>query len=144
MTERLFVYGTLRASADHPMGRLLRDHAALIGTGTIRARLYIINDPDTPGDNFYPGAVPCASDAERVEGEVYALHDPETVQAAFDEYEACSPNWPEPHEFILRRVPVTLQSGEEVWARSYLYAWDVTGARHVASGVFDALARDVR
>lgn len=143
-SDHLFVYGTLLAGAEHPMGTLLRGHARYVNHGTIRARLYIIDDPDEPGQNRYPGAVPSGNPADRVHGEVYALDDAETVLAAFDDYEACSPRWPEPHEFLRRRVTVEMAEGGRCQAISYLYTWDVSGARHVASGRFDQIAPDVR
>ncbi|KNG95601.1 gamma-glutamylcyclotransferase family protein [Pseudaestuariivita atlantica] len=142
--EALFVYGTLRASADHPMGRLLRDHARLVGRGHIRARLYVIDDPDEPGQNFYPGALPSPDPEDRVHGEVYEVVDPEAVFPAFDRYEACSPDHPEPHEFILREVPVTMEDGATLRARSYLYSWDVGDAERVTSGRYEDRAPDVR
>ncbi len=140
----LFVYGTLRASADHPMGRLLRDHAELIGAGSIRARLYVIDDPDEPGQNFYPGALPSPDPGDRVYGELYLITRPEHVFAAFDRYEACSPDHPEPHEFILRQIPVRMEDGQQILARSYLYSWDVSGAERVLSGRYTDRAPDVR
>jgi len=140
----LFVYGTLLTVADHPMGNLLRTHGALRGRGSIRARLYMIDDPDDPGQNFYPGALPSGDPQDRVYGELYNLTDPGAVLPQFDEYEACSANWPEPHEFLRRTVPVTLEDGETVSAVTYLYTWDVSGARHIASGRFNELSRDTR
>lgn len=140
----LFVYGTLLTIADHPMGALLRQYGRMIGTGSIQARLYIIDDPDDPGQNFYPGALPAANPADRVYGEVYEITDPDAVFPAFDRYEACSPDWPEPHEFILRRVTVTLADGAVLPAVSYLYSWDVSGAEPVPSGRFAGPAGAVR
>jgi gamma-glutamylcyclotransferase (GGCT)/AIG2-like uncharacterized protein YtfP len=140
----LFVYGTLLTVARHPMGNLLREHGEFAGTGSIRARLYIIDDPDEPGQNFYPGAVPSANNEDRVHGELYALHSPELVLGEFDDYEACSPRWPEPHEFLRRRVEVLLECGTVKPALTYLYTWDVTSARHIASGRFTEASPDVR
>ena len=55
---RLFVYGTLKPVAEHPLGRLLLDGAYSLGTGSIQARLYLIREVDAEGDNSYPGALP--------------------------------------------------------------------------------------
>ena len=90
----LFVYGTLLTVARHPMGNLLREHGEYTGCGSIRARLYIINDPDEPDQNFYPGAVPSGNIGDRVHGELYSLRAPELVLEQFDDYEACSARWP--------------------------------------------------
>ena len=77
-------------------------------------------------------------------GDIYQVKSPETVLPAFDAYEACSPDWPEPHEFMLRKVPVLLEEGTEIAAHTYLYTWDVTNAQHVPSGRWTQVARDVR
>lgn len=143
LPDRLFVYGTLLTVAEHPMGALLRDKARFLAHGAIQARLYIIDDPDDPGANFYPGALPSPDPADRVHGEVYSLTDPAHLIEAFNDYEACSPNWPEPHEFLLRNLPVQTDQGL-IQAATYLYTWDVTGARHIPSGRFTELSPDTR
>lgn len=124
-------------AADHPIGNKLRQSSDLIGLGWIRACLYHIQDPEEPG-NRYPGAVPSGYDHDRVHGEVYALHDDAAgLIAAFDIYEACDPSRPEPHEFMRRRVPVTLEDNRVVEAISYFYAWDLSRATQVPSGRFN-------
>ena len=56
----LFVYGTLTRTAGHPMGARLRAHSAYVGPGAIRARRYVIRDPDGL-EGAYPGALPSGS-----------------------------------------------------------------------------------
>lgn len=140
--DHLFVYGTLQTSAEHPLGDLLRAAAVHVGTGSIQARLYIVEDPD-PVDNRYPGALPSPDPADRVYGEVYQVLEPSRVFGALDAYEACSPDWPEPHEFMLRRVEVAMADGGALTAGAYLYTWDVSTARHVPSGRFTEVASEV-
>lgn len=141
--SHLFVYGTLLAVADHPMGRLLRGGATLIGQGWFRGRLYIIDDPEEPG-NRYPGAVPSGFAADRVHGEIWHLTDTERLIDAFDVYEACDPSRPEPHEFTRRVIPVTGEDGATVWAASYLYAWDTSRASLIPDGQFTHHMPDTR
>lgn len=137
----LFVYGTLLSAADHPIGIRLRQESDMIGLGWIRARLYHIEDPEDPSQR-YPGAVPSGYDHDRVHGEVYALHDgADALIAAFDIYEACDPSRPEPHEFIRRRIPVTLEDNRVIQAISYLYTWDLSRATRVPSGRFNRQLR---
>lgn len=142
-SSHLFVYGTLMTIADHPLGRRLRAESRFVGHGWIRACLYRIEDPESPGVG-YPGAVPSGYDMDRVHGEVYELHDAPTLLNVFDVYEACDPSRPEPHEFQLRRVPVTMMSGGVIHAMSYLYGWDLSRATRVPSGQFNRtpLSRD--
>jgi len=139
----LFIYGTLLAVARHPMGDALRAGGHRIGSGSIQARLYVIDDPDAPGENFYPGAVPSADPRDRVFGEVWDITAPD-LWARFDAFEACSADWPEPHEFMLRTIDVALNDGQVLQARSYLYTWDVTTARHIPDGRFTEASPDVR
>ena len=130
----LFVYGTLLANANHALGALLRRHATATGAGSIRARLYIIADPDD-ATNAYPGAVPSGDRDDRVHGEIYALTgDPARLLATLDEFEHCSPGRPEPYEFLRRIVPVDADGGAVIKAMTYLYTWDVSRARHVPGG----------
>lgn len=144
MQPKLFVYGTLLAVAEHAMGALLRQNGALIGPGHIQARLYMIDDPDAPGENSYPGALPSPDPADRVHGELYEVHNPKTVFDAFDDFEACSARWPEPHEFLRRPVTVTMVDGTDLPATSYLYTWDISTATPIPSGRFTQVAPDVR
>ncbi len=143
--DLLFVYGTLLTLADHPLGASMREHCRRLGPGSIQARLYIIDDPDEPGINSYPGAVPSGDADDSVHGEVYRV----TGNAAelfmiLDRYEACSPDRPQPHEFQRRSMPVRIVGGEPVEATVYLYTWDVSRARHVPSGRYDGHLGNVR
>lgn len=141
--NHLFVYGTLMTVADHPMGNRLRAGATLLGSGWIRACLYHIEDPEEPG-NRYPGAVPSGFVEDRVFGELYQLHRPAELLAAFDVYEACDDTRPEPHEFQRRTIPVTLDDGRVIPSVSYFYAWDLSRASRLRSGRFQEVARDTR
>lgn len=141
----LFIYGTLLAVSEHPLAALLRDRAERVGTGSIRARLYMIEEEDAQGYNIFPGAVPSAYDEDRVFGEVWNITDPGAVYPAFDAYENCGPDWPQPNEFLLRPVDVRLdQTARDLRCRAYLYTWDVTRARHVPSGRFTERAPQTR
>ena len=143
-TTYFFVYGTLLESAGHSMHEVLSAHATHYAAGSIQARLYLISEIDAQGPNSYPGAVPSALAADRVHGATYDVHDPETLFAAFDEYEACTPNWPKPYEFLLRPVEVLLETGEVLWAKAYLYTWDTSRARLIPSGRFTERLPDAR
>lgn len=142
--EFLFVYGTLLAEAQHPMGDLLRAHGTEIGSGHIQARLYIIEEIDAEGVNRYPGAVPSAFAEDRVHGRLYRVTDPDVIYPAFNHFEACTPDWPEPYEFELRPIAVTLTSGKTYKAASYLYTWDTSRATPVPAGRYTEVSPDVR
>ena len=140
----LFVYGTLLRSANHPLGAVLRDNARFIGAASIRARLYIIADPDD-STNAYPGAIPSANSLDFVFGELYGLSgDPGRLLATLDEFEHCSPDRPEPHEFLRRRIDATTADGMVMQAVAYLYSWDVSHARLVPGGRFTGDGSNIR
>ena len=141
---RLFVYGTLQRSAEHPLGDVLRTHATYIGDGSIRARLYWINDPVEPDANFFPGAVPSARSEDRVHGELYEVHAPDVLYPILDDFEATGEGHPEPYEFLLRPVDVVMATGDIVSAASYLYTWDISDAVRISSGRFEEKAPNVR
>lgn len=138
----LFVYGTLLADSDHPIARLLAVNGRRIARGSIAGRLYIVPDP-TDATNSYPGALPSGVPGERVHGEIYEITgDRAALFAKLDHYEVCSPDFPEPHEFLRRRVTVDLEDGGSMLAMCYLYTWDVSGARHIPTGRYvDVLER---
>ncbi len=139
----LFVYGTLLTVAEHPMGALLRQNATLLGAGWFHGRLYLIDDPEEPG-NLYPGAVPSGYAEDTVHGEVWHLQDAATLIEAFDIYEACDASRPEPYEFLRRTIPVTRPDGSVIDAACYLYAWDTSRATPIPSGRFDKMSPDTR
>ena len=126
------------------MGQLLRANARSLGFGSICARLYIVDDPDAPGESRYPAALPSPNSSERVFGEVFEVLSPDVVFPELDAFEACSPEWPEPHEFLRRNVTVTMADGTECAAMTYLYTWDVSTAEHIPSGRYTEVSPDVR
>ncbi len=140
----LFVYGTLLSEAQHAMGALLAEHSSPFGSGSIQARLYLITEEDQHGTNTYPGAVPSAYAEDRVHGQLFAIRAPNIVYPAFNEFEACTPGWPEPYEFELRPIDVTMDNGETRRAASYLYTWDTSRAELIPEGRFTQVASDVR
>lgn len=142
--EYFFVYGTLLAEAGHPMSAPLSEAATEVGRGSIQARLYIIHEEEAQGPNSYPGAVPSPFPEDRVHGVLYRVHSPEPMFSIFDDYEACAAGWPEPYEFLLRPIDVTLDNGQTLRAASYLYTWDTSRAAYVPSGRFTDTASNAR
>lgn len=142
--DHLFVYGTLKSGAQHPMGAVLHDHARLEAHATIQARLYIITEIDQLGENRYPGAVPSDHPDDRVHGEVWRVLRPTLLYPKLDAYECCSPEWPEPHEFLYRRITATTDNGDTLPVGAYLYSWDTARAEHLPAGRYNSLATAVR
>jgi gamma-glutamylcyclotransferase (GGCT)/AIG2-like uncharacterized protein YtfP len=120
----LFVYGTLMAAADHPMGRRLGREARLIGPATIRGRLYDLGR--------YPALIESGTEDGLVHGEVHELASPASSLRWLDAYEGIVPGREAPYERLLR--PVDLAAGARLEAWVYLYRRDVHRARHLESG----------
>lgn len=128
MLDRLFVYGTLTRSFDHPMSQLLSRHADFLGPAHCQGRLYLMK--------HYPGLVLSDDPADIVFGELYRMHRPEELLREIDMYEACSDGFAAPTEYLRQMMPVTLEDGTTSEAWTYIYNWPVTGLPRIASGRF--------
>jgi gamma-glutamylcyclotransferase (GGCT)/AIG2-like uncharacterized protein YtfP len=126
--DHLFVFGTLLSGYDHPMSRLLSQRAELIGEARCTGRLYLVR--------HYPGMVPSTDASDHVFGELYRMRDAPDLLRTLDDYEGCSEKYPQPHEYVRRRVAVTLSDGATVQAWTYLYNRPVTHLPRIASGRF--------
>jgi gamma-glutamylcyclotransferase (GGCT)/AIG2-like uncharacterized protein YtfP len=126
MSDRLFVYGTLRAHGRRGMHPLLADGARLLGSGRVRGRLFDLG--------AFPGLVPAQDPGSWVRGEAYVLLDPERTLARLDEYEGCGRSDPEPHAFARVERDVFLDSGERTAAWVYVYRGSPANGREIVSG----------
>ena len=131
--ECLFVYGTLRRGAGHPMAELLADHGDFIGAACCQGRLFHID--------YYPGLVPSEDPSHQVKGDVYALRDPAGLLPRLDEYEECGPGFPEPAEYVREWRTVVLMDGRVLSAWVYIYNRDTEILPEIASGDFLAHAK---
>ncbi len=128
MTERLFVYGTLRRGSRHPLAGQLAAKASFLGEARFNGRLYRIT--------HYPGAVASSQPDDWVQGDVYVLQDP-TFLTALDRYEGCGPNDAKPTQYLRLLQNVTLSDGTSVDAWAYIYNWPVETLERIMSGRFD-------
>lgn len=128
MPDYLFVFGTLLSGYDHPMARLLGQSAELIGEASYRGKLYLVR--------HYPGMVASDDPADLVFGELYRMHDPDALLRTLDSYEGCTPDRPQPHEYLRARITVELSDGRAVETWTYLYNHPITHLPRIASGRF--------
>ena len=133
MTDRLFVYGTLRKDVPNSMFHLLAGEAKLVGRARAPGRMLNLGD--------YPGLVPSTGSGSCVHGEVYALAAAATTLARLDEYERCGSNDPKLHEFERVEMEVLLESGARVNAWVYVYTGSTTGKQEIVSGDYSDEAR---
>lgn len=122
----LFVYGTLRRAAGHPMHASLRAVASFVGDARVRGRLYLIT--------HYPGLV-LDNDAGWVTGELYRLGDPSALER-LDVYEGVSGQDRRPHEYRRVQRSVELCRGGRRLAWIYEYGWSTRGRTPILSGDF--------
>lgn len=128
MQSFLFVYGTLRRSANHPMHQLLEQTSRFIGMAHFRGTLYQVT--------HYPAVVASANPDEQVLGEVYQLLQPEQTLPQLDKYEECGADFPEPQEYRRELQSVRLENGDSLAAWVYLYNRDTRMLRPIPSGDF--------
>jgi gamma-glutamylcyclotransferase (GGCT)/AIG2-like uncharacterized protein YtfP len=111
-------------SAHHMISSL----GEFIGEAQAQGELYQIE--------YYPGFIDSHGPDDIVFGEVFKLHSAEAFKT-LDDYEGCSPKYPEPREYSRIIYPVTLLSGEplpECWL--YRYNWPVDKQAQILSGKF--------
>ncbi|MEX2617124.1 MAG: gamma-glutamylcyclotransferase family protein [Alphaproteobacteria bacterium] len=132
MAEHLFVYGSLRRGAGHPIHRILARHATPLGPAVWQGRLYRIG--------WYPGAVASDNATDGVRGDVYRLRAPRLTLPPLDRFENCGPGFPVPTEFVRERHAVRRPDGGFLSAWIYVYHRPVNGLRRIAGG--DFLARN--
>lgn len=128
ISDCIFVYGSLLSTVAHPKGEQLRREAGLIGSATVRGRLYRVS--------WYP-AVKLGGSAI-VHGELYRMHMPSVTLAWLDEYEGITPGpsgVAASDEYERRAITVTLDQGDgDVEAWIYHYRRSIEGVPMVASG----------
>jgi len=107
-TEHIFVYGTLRRGADHPMGAQLETGATYLGPARWRGRLYSLGP--------YPAAVRDAGHTW-VLGDLYRLDDP-ALLSRLDEYEVLGPDDREGYHRIMDNVH-TDDGPRRAWLYTY-------------------------
>lgn len=113
--EYLFVYGSLRRTAATREHRAMLAYGDYLEDGFMKAKLSWVNG--------YPVAhVLNLSKVDRIEGEVYELHDAGPLFAWLDDYEDCLPSSPYPRVYQRKQYPVNLASGRVLSAWVYVAA----------------------
>ncbi|MGZ8227878.1 MAG: gamma-glutamylcyclotransferase family protein [Methylococcaceae bacterium] len=123
--ELLFVYGTLRKHAFKSRHYLLAGQCDYFSDGCLRGKLYEVDD--------YPGAIESNDREDKIYGELYRLID-DAVLSRLDDYEECSDDFPAPHEYSRKQLPIILPNGDSVLAWAYLYNPDVCNLKRITSG----------
>lgn len=134
MNPRLFVYGTLMSAASGEKGREARRRLARearpLGPATMPGALYDLGR--------YPGFVPGGDAGRLAHGELFEIADAALTFSWLDAYEGIVPGAPAPHEYerLLRSAALGGEAACSAWV--YVYRWDISKARAVASGRWSA------
>lgn len=123
MTERLFVYGSLRRGSGHPMSTWLAAFTRVLAAGKVRGSLFRVS--------YYPGLVPGPG---WVVGELLELELPTAKETlvALDAFEVCA--WRDDDEFRRERSTIVLADGSEIEAWVYWFRESTQGLEAVPDG----------
>ena len=114
--QNIFVYGTLRRGENLPLAKRLADEAIYLGEGYFNGIMHQLGS--------YPGVVDSDSADDQVVGDLYKIGDNPDLLDALDEYEGCTPDFSEPHEYVRVIRPIKF-SERVVHAWIYIYNWDI-------------------
>lgn len=126
-TEYLFVYGTLRRAAQHPMHQSMLRFAEFMADGHVAGQLYCVGS--------YPALI-LKTPSVNVKGELYRVLDAEKLWPLLDQYEGIGQGFAEPYEYRKAQISVTTVEGEHYLATAYLYNRSVTDLRLLPHGDF--------
>jgi gamma-glutamylcyclotransferase (GGCT)/AIG2-like uncharacterized protein YtfP len=121
--EFIFVYGTLRKASATPMSRVLARYSEYINVASIQAVLYQVDD--------YPCVIESTNPDDKVSGELHKILDSDSLLPLLDDYEECSAQFPEPHEYIRKILTITLPNHSQVYAWAYVYNRDVSQLQRI-------------
>jgi len=105
------------------MSRVLADYSVYVDDASIRAVLYEVD--------AYPCVIESTNPNDKVAGELYKILDSETLLPLLDEYEECTEQFHEPHEYIRKPLTVTLPDHSQVIAWVYVYNLDVSQLQRI-------------
>jgi gamma-glutamylcyclotransferase (GGCT)/AIG2-like uncharacterized protein YtfP len=127
--DLLFVYGTLRERAAHPMAAYLWRRATPLGLAKFQGRMYRVA--------HYPGVVASDDPADQVTGTLLRLGPRfETTLRQLDRYEGYSPADKAGSLFVREKAQVTDTQGRTHLAWIYLYNRPVAQCPRIVSGDF--------
>ena len=113
------------------MYHVLARYCYYVSDGYIQGKLYEVNG--------YPGAIESNNQQDKVFGEIYRMMDDNTILSKLDKYEECTDKFPKPHEYIRKKLPVTLSDSSIVTAWVYIFNHDVSNLIAIKSGDYLSL-----
>ena len=126
ITNKIFVYGTLKEVFSNKAAIFLHQNPCFIGEAKVPGKLVKVN--------WYPGLIYAKKDKEMVYGEIFEMKQPYKILNQLDDYEGIGKNYLEPHEYKREVIPIGLNS-KIVSCWTCLYIGNKT-AKTISSGVF--------
>jgi len=133
--EFIFVYGTLRTETATVMSHLLVRHSEYLSNGVMQGRLYELDG--------YPGAVESREPDDKVLGALYRIVDRDMLLPELDLYEECTDNFPEPHEYVRKKVLISRDNGDSLIAWAYLFNRETSNLLQIKSGDYLNFTKEV-
>ncbi|MBU3915997.1 gamma-glutamylcyclotransferase [bacterium] len=124
--EFIFVYGTLRREFSTNTRQILVRHCEYFSDGHLRGKLYEVDG--------YPGVIESDNTEDKVFGELYKIIRGDQVLPQLDDYEQCAAKFPQPHEYLRKKLPISVADGGEVTAWVYVFNHDVSNLIQIESG----------
>jgi len=128
-TEYLFIYGTLQKNVGNSRFHLFAGYCSYFSKAYLQGKLFHVAD--------YPGAIESNEIDDKVYGELYKVNESKPLLTQLDIYEECSANFPQPHEYVRKKILVFLPDGNTVLAWVYLYNRDIQNLERIISGDYE-------
>lgn len=124
--EFIFVYGTLRKEISNNMNALLARYSDYFSDGYLQGKLYEVNG--------YPAAIESNNPQDKVYGEIYKMRNSDLLLPELDAYEECTRQFPTPHEYIRKKLIITLCDANKVRAWVYIFNHNIQNLTPINSG----------
>jgi len=122
----IFVYGTLLLKSGLPVIDFFHKNSSFVEGATFTGKLFEIDG--------YPGAVFSPDSRTLVHGKVFRMLDSKRVLAELDVYEETGTQFPDPNEYVRKKLVVQTFSGAKLNCWVYLYNWPVEELYQISSG----------
>lgn len=108
------------------MSEFVKQHSEFYSKGYFYGALYNIGT--------YPAAILGSEPTRKVYGEIVVVADIDSFFSVIDDYEEVGETFLQPNEYIRKKIPVYLNSGEQIEAWVYLYNHSLDSAEQIPSG----------
>ncbi len=124
--DYIFVYGTLKQNIKKSKYNLISNFTKFVDYGYTYGTLYQIS--------YYPAAK--LNTNSKIYGEIYYIKDKDKLFEIVDEYEECTPKYPNPHEYKRVITDVFTNKNYKLQAWIYEYNLNTNYLKPILSGIF--------